>query len=300
MTLTQLKYVLAVEQTKSFNAAARELYVAQSGLSESIKALEDELGITIYNRSNRGISLTKEGEEFLGYARNVMLQYQLLDEHYHKGTIVSKNRFSVTLQHSMLTSEIFGKIVERFGMDDYEYSFLEASTNKVIEDVRNGRSELGFLYMSRFNKEIYDSLFQTEGLEFELIAESCVCIYVLKDHPLAGKDSVTMDDLADYPCLIFEQDNNSSFYFYEETINSEFRYQNVIKTYDRATQLELIRYLGAYSIGTGKVSSHMIESGISIVPMDSEERITVGYIVRKGTELSPPGKDFIRMIREYF
>ena len=111
--------------------------------------------------------------------------------------------------------------------------------------------------MSRFNKEIYDRLFQKEGLEFKMIAESGICIYLMQGHPLSDREIVTMDDLADYPCLIFEQDNNSSFYFYEETIMSEFRYQNVIKTYDRATQLDLIRQLDAYSIGTGKVSDSM-------------------------------------------
>ena len=300
MTLTQLKYALAVEQTKSFNAAAKSLYVAQSGLSESIRELETELGITIYNRSNRGISLTKEGEEFLGYARNVMLQYQLLVEHYNQDTARSKNHFSVTLQHSILASEIFAEIVRSFGMEEYEYSLLEASTNKVIEDVRNGKSELGILYMSRFNKEIYDSLFQMEGLKFELIAESGIYIYLLQEHPLAGQERVTMDDLADYQCLIFEQDNNSSFYFYEETLMSEFRYQNVIKTYDRATQLDLIRHLDAYSIGTGKVSVPMQQLGLKILPLDSDERISVGYITRKGTELSAPGKAFISRIRDYF
>lgn len=300
MTLTQLKYVLTVEKNKSFNAAAKELFVAQSGLSESIKDLEEELGITIYNRSNRGITLTKEGEEFLGYARNVMLQYQLLVEHYDRAPVVSRHHFSVTLQHSMLATEIFSEIVKKFGMDKYEYSILEASTNKVIEDVRNGRSEIGLLYMSRFNKEIYDRLFQKEGLEFKMIAESGICIYLMQGHPLSDREIVTMDDLADYPCLIFEQDNNSSFYFYEETIMSEFRYQNVIKTYDRATQLDLIRQLDAYSIGTGKVSDSMKRFGLKIIPLDSEERIFVGYITRRGTKLSDAGDAFITRIKEYF
>lgn len=297
MTLTQLKFVLTVEKTKSINAAAKLLYISQSTVSEGIRDLENELGITIYSRSNRGIELTKEGEDFVQYARNVMIQYDLLLEHYNNPEHAMKDSFCVTIQHSMVAAGIFAQLVQEFGLRDYEYSIMEASTSKVIDDVKNYRSEIGLVYMSQYNENIYNRLFQREGLRFELIGEGGLSVYVSSKHPLATKEIVTYEELAEYPCLIYEQDNNSSFYFYEEIISETYLKGNVIRTYDRGTQLDLLMHMDSYSIGTANVASNILPDWIKRVPIDTDEVIRVGYITRTGAGLSTPGEAFISKIK---
>lgn len=203
MTLVQLQYVITVEEEKSINAAAKKLYVAQSSISGAIKDLEEELGIQIYNRSNRGITLTKDGEEFLKYAKNVVLQFKLLIDRYNRENVVYKEKFSVTLHHSNFAAREFAEIIKEFGTENFEYSILETSTQKVINDVKDYHSELGIIQINNYNKEMYMRFFNKEGIEFHTLGSCNVCVYLSKDHPLADRDMVDVTDLEDYPCLTY-------------------------------------------------------------------------------------------------
>lgn len=298
MTITQLQYVLAVAEHKSINSAARMLYVAQSSVSGSIKELEDELGITIYNRSNRGITITKEGEELIRYAKNVIGQYQLILDRY-KNTVQRKYNFSVTSQHSVFAARPFAEIIKELGMDDYEYTLSETSTRRVIDDIKNYRSELGIIHISNYSKNMYEKLLAGEGLDFHLIAEFPICAYLAPTHPLAGRDSIEFDELEEYPCLLFEQDNNDSYYFYEEIVRED-SYKNVIRTCDRGTHVDFMKTLNAYSIGIGIVPDDMEKDSLTSVRINSDEVINVGYIKRRETGLSKPGELYINKIKEYF
>ena len=226
MTLMQMKYAIAVADTKSMNEAARSLFITQPSLSASVKELENEIGIELFKRTNRGITVTPEGEEFLGYARQVVEQYRLIESKYIEKENVRK-KFSVSMQHYSFAVQAFVEMVRQFGMDKYEFAVHETKTYEVIEDVKNFKSEIGILYLNDFNSKVLTKLFTEFGLEFHRLLDCGIYAYMWKGNPLASRASVTMDDLQPYPCLAFEQGNNS-FYFAEEVL-STYEYKQLIR-----------------------------------------------------------------------
>ena len=215
MTLTQLRYVIAAADTGSMNEAAKRLFISQPSLSQALRELEKEIGIEIFLRNNRGVILTEEGKEFLGYARQVTEQYELMESRYVEKKDVKK-KFAVSMQHYTFAVSAFIGMVKQFGMEEYEFAVRETTTYEVIEDVKNFRSEIGILYVNEFNKRVLYKLFSTMDLEFELLMDCGVYVYMWKGHPLAGRTRISMEELEPYPCLSFEQGQYNSFYFAEE------------------------------------------------------------------------------------
>ena len=251
MTLMQMKYAIAVADTKSMNEAARSLFITQPSLSASVKELENEIGIELFKRTNRGITVTPEGEEFLGYARQVVEQYRLIESKYIEKENVRK-KFSVSMQHYSFAVQAFVEMVRQFGMDKYEFAVHETKTYEVIEDVKNFKSEIGILYLNDFNSKVLTKLFTEFGLEFHRLLDCGIYAYMWKGNPLASRESVTMDDLQPYPCLAFEQGNNNSFYFAEEVL-STYEYKQLIRANDRATMLNLMKGLNGYTLCSGNL-----------------------------------------------
>ena len=297
MTIAQLKYVTEVAKTKSINAAAQSLFISQSGLSTAIKELEEELGITIFNRTNRGISITADGETFIRYANNVLLQFKFMEEKYF-GNDEVKTSFSVSMHHSTFATKIFAEVIKAYGVKEYEYSLYETTTKSVLDNICRSKSELGVLYISSFNRDYYEKVFKELNLEFEVLGTFPVCAYVGENHPLAGRKEILLSELEEYPCLIFDQDEDSSFYFYEEIISAS-EYKNVIKTSDRGTTLELLRELDGYSVGIGTFYDEKLDKGLTAISIKTDERIDVGYIKRKNAKLSELGEEYIRLFGEY-
>ena len=297
MTIAQLKYVTEVAKTKSINAAAQSLFISQSGLSTAIKELEEELEITIFNRTNRGISITADGETFIRYANNVLLQFKFMEEKYF-GNDEVKTSFSVSMHHSTFATKIFAEVIKAYGVKEYEYSLYETTTKSVLDNICRSKSELGVLYISSFNRDYYEKVFKELNLEFEVLGTFPVCAYVGENHPLAGRKEILLGELEEYPCLIFDQDEESSFYFYEEIISAS-EYKNVIKTSDRGTTLELLRELDGYSVGIGTFYDEKLDKGLTAISIKTDERIDVGYIKRKNAKLSELGEEYIRLFGEY-
>lgn len=295
MTLTQLKYTIKVFEANSFNGAAKALFMSQSSISVAIKELEAELGINIFNRTNHGISLTPEGTEFLQYAKNILLQVDALEDRYAIG--VCKKRFSITMHHSMLATKIFADVVNEFGLTEYEYCLHETQTNKVLEDLETGKSELGILYISEYNRHFYERLFKEHGLEFQVLAEYEIYAYLSKEHPLADHKKVSLKELEEYPCLIFDQGDNSSFYFYEEIV-STYEYKNIIKTSDRGSTINLIKYLNGYSVGIGVLTEEEETNTLTAVKLDADEKIKVVCLQKVGVSLSEIGKRYLEIFTE--
>ncbi len=297
MTLTQLRYIITIADTRSMNEAARTLFIAQPSLSQAVKELEEEIGISIFNRSNRGVSITPEGEEFLGYARAVVEQYRLVEDRYIEKKN-SKKRFSVSTQHYTFAVKAFVELVKQFGMDEYEFAVHETKTYEVIEDVKNFRSEIGILYLNDFNFAVLTKLFQESGLEFTEIFKCGIYVYMWKEHPLAGKDEIELEELEEYPCLSFEQGANNSFYFAEEVL-STYRYKRLIKANDRATLLNLMVGLNAYTLCSGIICESLNGSDYCAVKLKSDEIMTIGYLKRKGMSLSPLGQKYLEEIKKF-
>lgn len=297
MTLTQLKYVIAIADTHSMNMAARALFIAQPSLSQAIRELEEEIGLTLFNRSNRGVKITPEGEEFLGYARQVVEQYRLVEDRYIEKKN-SKKRFSVSMQHYTFAVKAFVEMVKQFGMDEYEFAVHETKTYEVIEDVKNFRSEIGILYLNDFNRAVLTKLFQESGLEFQEILQCGIYVYMWKGHPLAGKEEISLEELDEYPCLSFEQGVNNSFYFAEEVL-STYDYKRLIKANDRATLLNLMVGLNAYTLCSGIICESLNGADYLAVKLRSEEVMTIGYLKRKGTAISSLGQKYLEELKKF-
>lgn len=297
MTLQQLIYVVTVAQTGSVNKAAQELFLAQSSLSASIRNLEEEIDFQIFRRTNRGIQVTTEGEEFLGYARQIVDQYHLAEERFvlKKET---KKSFSVSSQHYTFVVSAFIELARQFRPDEYDLGIYECKTGEIIENVRNFKSELGILYLDDFNEEILQRIFMENGLEFEELFPCRIFAYISSKHPLAGRESLTLEDLEPYPCLSFDQGSSQAFYLAEEVF-SMHNYRQSIKTSDRGTMLNLMTGLDGYTLCSGIICTDLNGEGYTVIPLDSDKVMHVGYIHRKDSTISSLGKRYIELLAAY-
>lgn len=297
MTLQQIRCAVTIADCNSMNKAAQQLYVSQPTLSGTIKDLEEEIGITIFIRSNRGITVTPEGNEFLGYARQVMDQYELLDRRYIEKKSVKK-KFSVSMQHYTFAVKAFVELVKQFGMDEYEFSVYETKTYEVLENVRNFKSEIGVIYINAFNEKILNKLFHEMNLEFTPLFDCNTYVYLWKGNPLAKKQSLTMKDLEEYPCLTFDQGENNSFYLAEEVL-STYEYKRTIKASDRATLLNLMVGLNGFTLCSGIICEELNGSDYVAIPLDVKESMCIGYVKRKNTVLSQMGQLYHSELLKY-
>lgn len=297
MTLQQLRYLIKIVQTGSINLAAQELFLAQPSLSKAMAELEKEMGLTIFVRSHRGVTLTEEGSRFLAYARQVVEQADLLEQHYKSGHNV-RRVFAISAQHYAFVVNAFVSLVRAYGEDEYEFSLRECRTHDIIEDVRTYRSELGVLYLSDFNSAVMRHILQGAELTFQPLFTARPHVFVSRRNPLAGRTSVTLAELAPYPRLTYEQGTNNSFYFAEELHSTEQVPKSIIVS-DRATLFNLLIGLNGYTISSGVLSADLNGTEICAVPLESNEHMGIGYIHPTGTELSPIGRQYITMLRTY-
>lgn len=296
MTLQQLRQIITIADVGSMNEAAKQLYVSQPNLSAVVREIEEEAGITIFLRSNRGIKVTPDGEEFLGYARQVIEQYALLEKRYLEQD--SKEKFSVSCQHYSFAVKAFVELVKEVGMAEYEFAIHETTTYQVIRNVHNFKSELGILYLSEFNEAVLKQMFRENDLVFEPLLDCDTYVYLWKGHPLAGRKILSMEDLQDYPCLAFEQGSHSSFYLAEE-MKSTYEYKKLIKGDDRATMLNLMVGLNAYTLCSGIISEELNGTDYAAIPLKGSEQMTIGYLRHKGAKLSRLGEIYLDKLEHY-
>lgn len=297
MTLTQLRYIITVASSVSMNDAARKLFISQPSLSSSIRELEQEIGIDIFIRSNRGISLTPQGEEFVGYARQVITQFEMMEQKYVSQETPRKH-FSVSSQHYAFAVDAFSRMVQTYDTDEYDFSIYETRTYDVITNVKKFKSEIGILYINDFNKKVMTKLFEENDLEFHPLLECGMYAYMWKKHPLAKKKSVTLDDLNEYPCITFEQGENNSFYFAEEMFTA-YPFHQTIRVCDRATGLNLMVGLNAFTICSGIICENLNGSEHCAVKLKTRDVSTVGYITRKGMQISRLGRHYIEELQKF-
>ena len=297
MTLQQLRYAITIADCNSMNKAAQALFISQPSLSASIRDLENEIGITIYKRTNRGITITPEGEEFLGYARQVAEQYELINHRYVDKNSVKK-KFSVSTQHYTFAVKAFVEMVKQFGMDEYEFAVHETKTYEVIENVKSFKSELGILYLNDFNRKVITKILKENSLEFTELFKCKTYVYLWKGNPLAEQELITLKDLEEYPCLSFDQGMNNSFYFAEEVLSTN-EYKKIIKANDRATLLNLMVGLNAYTLCSGIICEELNGDDYKAIPLDSDEVMSIGYITRKNTSMSQLGRKYVDELIKY-
>jgi DNA-binding transcriptional LysR family regulator len=294
ITLQQLQYFVEVAAEGSISAAADLLYVSQPTMSAAMKDLESRAGRTLLLRSARGVTLTTDGAEFLGYARQVTEQVELLEQRY-LGRPPSRRLLGVSAQHYSFVIDAFVRMVKTSGAAEYEFSLRETRTWDIIEDVRTLRSEIGILYRNDFNRSVIDKLLRDSGLAFRPLFLADPHIFISRGNPLAARERVTLDDLAGFPRLTFDQGANNSFYFAEEILSTLSTPQE-IRVSDRATIFNLMIGLDGYTISTGIISDDL-DPSIAAIPLDIDERIEIGWIGQSAIPLTEQAQRYLEELR---
>ena len=298
MNINQLKYVLEVAGSSSMREASTKLYVSQPALSSSIHELEEEIGILIFERTNKGISLTDEGREFLSYAKKAVGQYEILEERYLSRDS-DKEHFSVSTQHYNFAIKAFTDVIREMEPDKFIFSIHETKTKEVLEDVRSLKSEVGIVSFSGSNEALLKKLFRDYQLDFVPLMRRDTYVYVWRSHPFAARDKVSIDEMSDYPCVSFDQSDDDNFYLTEEAM-ADYAFDKMIRSDDRATSMEIIAELDGYSIGSGMLSgANAILQGLVAIKLKEEDPLTIGYITRKGSAMSAYGKKYLEELMKY-
>jgi DNA-binding transcriptional LysR family regulator len=303
MTLQQIYYALTVSESGSMNQAAEKLYISQPTLTSAIHALEEEVHITIFNRTSRGVSLTNEGKDFLLQARQIYQQYELLQDKYSSPDKIH-HKFKVSAQHYSFATKAFVETVKKYGTSKYNLEISETRTMDVINDVGNSNSEIGILYLSNYNRKYLQKLFNEKNLEFHRLVKANAFVYLYKKHPLAKNKSITFEQLKEYPNMSFDQGENSSFYLGEEILGQN-EYPRTIKVNDRATMLNLMRGLNGYTLCSGIISEELNGTDYVAVPYQADRKnpnavMEIGYIIRSHTILSDIAENYINELNQYF
>lgn len=302
MTMQQIHYALVISEMGSLNKASEVLYVSQPSLTAAMQELERELGITIFHRSGRGVRVTNDGAEFLQQARQVYAGFASLTEKYGKGGAIRK-KFGISTQHYSFAVKSFVELARQYNMAEYEFALRETKTREVIEDVRTARSEIGILYLNDFNRKAIEKILRSGDLEFHPLIDCDAFVYMWRGHPLAGEQSVCLEQLQDYPCMAFEQGDTASFYFAEE-IFSTIEYRRLIRVNDRATMLNLMVGLLGYTLCSGIICEELNGSDYVAVPFrdpgqPQTDKMTIGYIVKKNMLRSDLCARYIAELKKY-
>ncbi|MBO6010961.1 MAG: LysR family transcriptional regulator [Oscillospiraceae bacterium] len=302
MTIQQLRYAVTISEAGSLNKASEILYVAQPSLTSAMQELEKELGVTLFSRSGRGVTLTNDGTEFIHYARQVLSQYDGLLERFGRGG-ARKKHFGVSTQHYSFAVKSFVELIKRFGTDEYEFAIRETRTRDVIDDVFTGKSEIGILYLSDFNRKPLEKILGSNQLEFRPLTQCEAYVYLWKGHPLADRPFIRFEDLADYPCLSFEQGASGSFYYAEEILSTN-EYPRMIHATDRATMLNLMVGVNGYTLCSGVICEELNGEDYAAVPFKADDgavgsRMEIGYIIKKNMIPSPLAELYIEELDRY-
>ena len=297
MTLKQLKYVVTVADTGNITEAAGKLFIAQPSLTSSIQELEKEYGLTIFKRSKKGIKVTPEGDEFLGYARQVLEQANLIDARY-LGNNAGKLRFCVSSQHYSFAVEAFVELLKKFGRDKYEFHMRETQTYDIIDDVAHLRSEIGVLYLNRFNETIIRKTLRDNGLVFERLFRAEPHVFIGKNSPLAKKEIISLEDLKPYPRLSYEQGSHNSFYFSEEILSTLDCDKELIVC-DRATLFNFLIGMNGYTVCSGVINKELNGPNIVARPLDVDDYMDIGYILPAGFHPSALTQEYIEILKRF-
>lgn len=298
MNINQIRYVIEVSQSSSMREASTRLFISQPALSASIRDLEEELGILIFERTNKGITLTDEGREFVTYAKKALSQYEILEDRYISKDS-DKERFSVSTQHFNFAVRAFAKVVREIDPDKFVFSIHETKTREVLEDVRSFRSEVGIVSFSGDNESVIRKLFKEYQLDFAPLMRRETYVYVWEDHEFAGRGEISLEELSDYPCIAFDQSDDSNFYLTEEAM-ADYDFKKMIKSDDRATTMELIANLHGYSVGSGMLADdEAVLKGMVSIKLKEEDPLIIGYITRSGSVMSPYGEAYVKELLKY-
>lgn len=298
VTILQLKYAITIANSGSFREAASRLFVSQPALSTTIRELEEEIGIQLFERTNKGIRVTENGEDFIIYAKEAVSQYKIIEDRFVNKD-KNKIHFSVSMQHYVFAVHAFANVVQEYNLPKYVYAVRETKTDKVLDDVKDMKSEVGVISYTQSNLKVLRKLLRDYGLKFVPLMIRETYVYVWKEHPLADRNELSLEELMEYPCVSFEQSSDNEFYLTEEALG-DYDFDKLIKSTDRATTAELMTSLNGYSIGTGNmVDSQALKEGFISIKLREEDPLTIGYIVKTNHKLSDIAEKYVQELLKY-
>lgn len=293
MTIQQYRYVLEIAKRGSISEAAKQLFVAQSSLSTSIKMLETELNIKIFERSGGGVYLTEEGAEFVRYASQIVDGEDLLIDRYRGAP--EARRLRIATQHYDFIADVFGGFVAQQTAPSYRFSIKEIETYNVIQEVERGLSDIGILAIKDSDLDVMRRYLGKRGISFHELLFVRPHVFFRKEHPLAEREVLEYAALSQYPYVSYEQGDHNSSYFTEELAEPSYA-EKQIEISDRATLMNLLLLTDAYTVGTGIMPSRL-GGGIVSVPLLCEERYVIGYILNDERRLSGMSSEFIEKLK---
>ncbi len=293
MTIQQCKYVVKIAKTGSFSEAAKQLFIAQSSLSISIKQLEQELGIKIFERSGNGVYLTNEGEEFVSYATRVCESDDFITDRYSNRNI--QKRLYIATQHYDFIADIFGNFLKKFNTDSYRFSIREIETYNVIRDVETGHCDIGIIAIKDGDYDVMQRYLGNKKLTFEKLLIVSPHVFLRKEHPLATSKRLANSDLKKYPYVSYEQGEHNSSFFTEELTDISYIDRH-IEISDRATLMNVLMLTDSYTIGTGIMPSALNKGDIVSVPFESKESYIIGYLLNDERKISEVTQAFISQL----
>lgn len=296
MKLQQLEYFVKVAECGNLTEAANQLFIAQPSLSNAIHKLEKEMGIVAFLRSNKGVVLTHEGEELLSFSRMLLEQADIMKDHFGAGRARTP-KFSVSCQHYSFAVNAFVDVIQEYDADHYSFILRETQTGEFLDDVAEGKSEVGVLYLSESNEEVLSKMFKKRGLTFEELYIASPHVFICKDHPLAAEKSITMEQLMPYPYLVFEQGERNSFYYAEEFLNM-LDFPKTIQVRDRATLFNLVIGLNGFTASSGVIDQKLNGEGIIARPLAVQRTMRIGIIRKKNILFSKYAKSYIAALRK--
>lgn len=295
MTFQQFRYIVEIAKHNSISKAASALYVTQPSISKSVRDLEDELGITILDRTNKGVVFTKEGTELLFYAKMMLEQMESVVYHFNKEKKADLMKFSISSQHYSFAIEAVAKLMDYLTEEKYELTLREGMTTDVIDDVYAGRSICGILSLTDLNKSFFERYFTSKSLLFTPLASIKQHVFLRKEHPLAHLTSISLEQLRNYPYLTYQQDD-VLLHFAEEAINVD-TINKLVYVKDRGAMNDLLSNTDSYNLGTGCIVNNYINPNIISIPLEGSTVIQVGFVKRTDVFLPEELLVYIEFLR---
>jgi len=296
MNIQKLRYIVEVAKNKSINKAAQSLFVSQPYLSIVIKEIEDEIGVSVFEKSRKGIQVTKEGAEFLSLAESLLLQIKNMKDRYSPANFSEPKRFQVSSQHYTFVVDAFIRFMLEYEPDSYKFRINETRTYTVIEDVAEGRSALGFIYLTASNEKFIRQMLRKKSIDFHHLISAEPHVFLCKDHVLAERASIAMDELAPYPSLVYCQEGSGEIYEdLAEEIASIKSPSKVVYVEDRGTLNSIITSTSAYNIGSGYIIPGVMPDKMISIPLQGvEDVMQIGWICMSGRS---PCQDVLRFVQ---
>ena len=298
MTIQQCRYILEIVNRGSFNEAAKAMFVAQTSISGAVKSIEDELGIKIFERSNKGVFLTDDGAEFVRYASQLVSHADFITDRYSEPEKIDK--ISVSSQHYDFVAEVFGHFLSENGSGNFDFCIREVETRNVIDDVEKSFSDVGIIAIKDTDMGVMERLLDGKRIVFCSLFKTPFHVYIGRDHPLADRSRISFSELKNYPYITYEQGGHTSSMFTEEFSDKITSGKNVRIT-DRATLMNMLFITQCYTIGTGTMNYSKLSGGnILAVPLDTAGEYIIGYIVRKDKKLNDLAQKFVDALADFF